>query len=159
MELNIKNLKSYLKSIVEFLLVSILLIILFTTLLQVAVRYFRLPIQVHWAEEVARFLNVWLTFLGGAYIVGKHINVDILEGRISPKVAKCMEFFSHLVICIFSSVVLWGSINKVITQTHLVTPAANISMSLFYVAVLVSSLVFVLYNVMQIFRIIRKQGV
>jgi len=159
MESTIKNLKLYMKKLIEFSLVSILIGILLTTLLQVAVRYFRLPFSLPWTEEFARFLNVWLTFLGAAYIVDNHISVDILEGRISPKAMKIVGIFSNLISCFFFSFVLWGAVVMSISQSHLFTPSMRINMSLFYVAVSISALVFLVYNFKQVIHIKRRQGV
>jgi len=155
----IKNLKFYMNKLIEFSLVSILIGILVTTLLQVAVRYFRLPFHLPWTEEFARFLNVWLTFLGAAYIVGNHISVDILEGRITPKAMKIVGIFSNLISCFFFSFVLWGALVMSIAQTHLFTPAMRINMSSFYVAVAISALVFLVYNLKQVLDSKRRQGV
>jgi TRAP-type C4-dicarboxylate transport system permease small subunit len=146
------------KKLIEFSLVSILIVILLTTLLQVAVRYFRLPFHFPWTEELARFLNVWLTFLGAAYIVNNHISVDILKGRITPKAMKYIGIFSNLIACFFFSFVLWGAFLLSTTQTHLFTPAMEINMSLFYISVLISALVFLVYNFKQVVDIKRKHG-
>jgi len=159
MEDKIKIFKLYMKKLIEFTLVSILMGILLTTLLQVAVRYFRLPFHLPWTEEFARFLNVWLTFLGAAYIVGNHISVDILEGRIAPKTMKIVGIFSNLISCVFFSFVLWGAVVMSIAQTHLFTPAMRINMSLFYVAVLISAVVLLVYNLKRVLDSKRKQGV
>lgn len=158
MESKIKKIKLYMKTLIEFSLVSILIVILVTTLLQVVVRYFRLPFNLPWTEELARFLNVWLTFVGAAYIVGNHINIDIIEGRISPKALKFVKIFSNLVACFMFSFVLWGALLMSTSQTHLFTPAMRINMSLFYVPLIISAMVFLVYNFKQLFEIKRKRG-
>ena len=104
-------------------------------------------------------MNVWLTFLGAAYIVGNHISVDILEGKLNPKAMKIVGIISNLITCFFFSFVLWGALVMTISQTHLFTPAMRINMSLFYVAVAISALVFLVDNFKQVFYIKRKQGV
>ena len=40
--------------------------------------------QIRWTEELARFLLVWISFLGGAlaYIADKHLGVDLLVERL-----------------------------------------------------------------------------
>mgnify|MGYP003608844836 FL=1 len=54
--------------------------------LQVIFRYFLLQ-SLSWSEEVARYLFVWLTFLGASVVARSrsHITVESVVNRIKPE--------------------------------------------------------------------------
>ncbi|ATI43896.1 hypothetical protein CBW24_17335 (plasmid) [Pacificitalea manganoxidans] len=56
-----------------------------------------------WTEEVARYLLVWLTFLGAvlALAESRHIAVTVLTDRLSPKNARRVARISQLAACAF----------------------------------------------------------
>src|SRR5512141_3015004 len=60
-----------------------------SVVLQVASRYvFNRPTS--WSEELARYLFVWITFLGAAVVIRKrrHVDVTVLTDRLPPGAAK-----------------------------------------------------------------------
>lgn len=64
-----------------------------------------------WSEELARYLLVWLTFLGAAtaYRRGVHPGVDILHGSLRPAVRRWVNILVHLIsIAFFGVMVVYG---------------------------------------------------
>lgn len=64
--------------------------------------------QPAWTEELARFLLVWLSILGGvlAYADDRHLGVDVLVARLDPGARKIALLVSHLCVLGFSLAVL-----------------------------------------------------
>ncbi len=64
-----------------------------------------------WSEEMARYLFVWISFLGSAVGVrmNVHLGIDLIDKILSPKGRKIMTVLVNLLIQIFLVVViLWG---------------------------------------------------
>lgn len=78
--------------------------------LQVFCRYL-LNHSLFWSEELARYLLVWLSFLGAtvAYHRGMHPAVDIVYNRLPPRFQKIAAFIVHLAaIAFFGVMTLYG---------------------------------------------------
>ena len=56
--------------------------------------------QAKWSEELARFLLVWVSLLGGAVAFGTkgHLGVDFFVSKFDPQARKIMAVFVHLVV-------------------------------------------------------------
>ncbi len=59
-----------------------------------------------WSEELARYLLVWLTFLGAtvAYHRRAHPSIDILQARVGPKAGRAMAVAGYLAALMFFGV-------------------------------------------------------
>lgn len=69
--------------------------------LQIVSRVFK--ISMPWAEEIARFALVWLTFVGcslGIYTKG-HLGVNFIVEKMPEKAKKIVMFIARLIICYF----------------------------------------------------------
>lgn len=64
--------------------------------------------QARWTEELARFLMVWLAFLGAAlaYARQAHLGVDILVARMDPSARRIVVLIEHGVVFLFAVLVL-----------------------------------------------------
>ena len=56
-----------------------------------------------WSEELARFLLVWLTFIGAtvAYRRNAHPRIHLFSGRTGPRAGRAMRIGMHLVALVF----------------------------------------------------------
>jgi TRAP-type C4-dicarboxylate transport system permease small subunit len=64
-----------------------------------------------WSEELARYLLVWLTFLGAstAYRRQAHPGVDILYTRMPPKIRQGCSVLIHMVsLGLFAVMIIYG---------------------------------------------------
>ena len=86
----------------EFSLCGLGLALALTAALQVFCRYL-LNYSLFWSEELARFLLVWLTFLGAAvaYQRGSHAAVDFVYKRLSPPYRRGAGVLVHLAALAF----------------------------------------------------------
>ncbi len=64
-----------------------------------------------WSEELARFLLVWLTFLGAsaAYCRKAHPGVDFLYARVAPALQRIFTVVTHLAsLTLFAVMIVYG---------------------------------------------------
>jgi TRAP-type C4-dicarboxylate transport system permease small subunit len=56
-----------------------------------------------WAEELARYLFIWITFLGGGLGVGRniHVGVDSLTELLPSYLRKLVELAIEIVVAVF----------------------------------------------------------
>ena len=59
-----------------------------------------------WAEEVARHMMIWVTFLGAGLVLrfGGHVAIDNLHRSVSTRKAQAMRGFVVLILAIFFAV-------------------------------------------------------
>ena len=147
-----KILQLHMENIIKVFAVLILFLMLGSVLLQVIMR--RLPVDINfpWTEELARFANIWVIFIGAAYLLGDHISVNALVRQLSLKVQKQLSIIVDLIACCFFGILLWGAILMVILEADKVTPALGISMTFFYLPLAICSIVLLVYHFIQVIK-------
>ena len=92
----------------EYLLLLLGVSMTATVILQVFCRYV-LNHSLFWSEELARYLLVWLTFIGAtvAYHRNMHPGVDILFKRLDRSSRDRIRQIVHLVSLVFFLVMIW----------------------------------------------------
>lgn len=95
-----------------------------------------------WADEVARFLFIWLTFLGATLGVarGVHIGMDIVVQKVGPRTRRWMEIASCTLVLVFLG--SWGYFGWSLVMQNLdyLAPATNVPMGYVYAVGPVSAL-------------------
>jgi TRAP-type transport system small permease protein len=87
-----------------------------------------------WADEMARYSFVWLTFIGTALGVqrGAHIGMDILTAHVSDRMRVALRIVSLLLILVFLVVwVRWGA-DLAQRNRRFIAPATGIPLSFVY---------------------------
>lgn len=100
----------YLNQRIEYLLFGLGLAMALIVATQVFFRYV-LNQSLFWSEELARYLLVWLTFLGAsaAYYRKANPGVDILYARMSSRYRKGMELLTHIAsMGLFAIMIVYG---------------------------------------------------
>lgn len=108
--------------------------------------------QAKWSEELARFLLVWVTLLGGAVAFGTkaHLGVDYFVNLLHPAARKVTAVVVHLVVLFFAlEVLLHGGAQVVSDALRLeqTTPALGWKMGHVYLALPIAGVFVVLYTV------------
>jgi TRAP-type C4-dicarboxylate transport system permease small subunit len=114
-------------------LIALVVVMTVVVFLQVVYRYV-LTQPLHWSEELARYLFVWLSILGATLGLQKrgHFGLDVIF-RMLPKQAKqYMEFLIHLLMGAVVLVILVQGITLVQKTVLQESPAMGISMSWAY---------------------------
>ena len=113
--------------------------------------------QANWTEEVARFLLIWVTLLGGAAAFGTkaHLGVDYFAEKLHPDARKWMAIFAHLVVLFFAvTIFVWGGwrvVSDALTMEQ-TTPALGWKMGHVYLALPVAGFFMVLFTLGNIFE-------
>lgn len=95
-----------------------------------------------WSEEVARYLFVYVTYIGAisAMRAKAHIGVDTLVSRVSPKIQLVLYTISQLLITGLMAILIHGSFKMVLQNTESKTAALGIPYSVLYFAGIITGI-------------------
>ena len=107
--------------------------------------------QAKWSEELARFLLVWVSLLGGAVAFGTraHLGVDYFVEQLHPSARRLAAVIAHLVVLFFAVEVLLHGGAQVVSETlnlEQTTPALGWKMGHVYLALPIAGLFVLLYT-------------
>ncbi len=130
--------KKILKNFEEYLLVSSLAVLVFLVFLQVVMRYFFRE-SLTWSEEIARFVFLWMVWLGAGLATkyDAHLKIGIFIDKMGPTLRKKVDFVATLIWISFSAFLFWkgGELTLVLIHRHQLSPVLEIPMALAYAAV------------------------
>ncbi|MEM6628195.1 MAG: TRAP transporter small permease [Bacteroidota bacterium] len=138
---------------IESLLVLIMGALTLVVLWQVIARYV-MTNPSSWTEELARFMLVWVSILGAAYVSGKkeHIAIDIIQQRSSPSRRRRLQVLIDCIIIIFAFfVMVLGGINLVEITLHQISSALRIPVGYVYTVIPFSGILIIVYALLDIF--------
>ena len=100
-----------------------------------------------WMEEVARYLIIWLSFLGSPVAIrhGNHMFVDLIEARFPQKIRLPLNILFDLLTiltCVILFVAGWQYNKANITALSV---GLNCSMSIVYSSICVGSVLMILF--------------
>ncbi len=104
----------------------------------VAVFYrFVLHDPITWSEEAARYMMVWVTFLGAGYAMGKgkHIGVTMFVEKLPEGARRKAIFVAEVVVTIFLAAVTVQGVKLIISLKVQTSPAMDLPMWLPYLAI------------------------
>ncbi|KHF38944.1 TRAP transporter small permease [Halalkalibacter okhensis] len=107
-----------------------------------------------WSEELARFLFVWVVFLGAivAYKEKSHLGVDIFIGALPAKAQKVLYIFINLVVLVVLVVVIHGGYYLMEINHTNYGPATGIPLSFIFSAGVLAAVVMAIMSIMQTIR-------
>jgi TRAP-type C4-dicarboxylate transport system permease small subunit len=119
----------------RWLLILILAVMSVIIFANVTLRYTTSQ-SIEWAEEVARHLMIWLTFLGCGPVLryGGHIAIDNLQDALPAKLAMAVRLVIALLITAFCVFCVWTGLDYMDRTQYQITPATQISMAWIYAA-------------------------
>ncbi|WZL72144.1 TRAP transporter small permease [Clostridiaceae bacterium 35-E11] len=136
----IQTLSDQLNKIVERIVALLLTIMSVVVFSQVVFRYiFRASLP--WSEELARYILVWLTFLGASIGVKRnaHIGVEVVVKFLPPLLRKTTNMIAQtLSLAFFMVLIVYGMKVVAITMMQL-SPAMKINMGYVYLAIIVGA--------------------
>ena len=118
-------------------ILAVMSVIIFTN---VGLRYLTSQ-SIEWAEEVARHLMIWLTFLGCGPVLryGGHIAIENLQDSLPSGLARLLRaIIALLLTAMFASFVYFGLDYMDRTQYQL-TPSTQISFAYIYAGLTIGS--------------------
>jgi len=62
-----------------------------------------------WADEMARFFQIWAVYLAGAYVLKNRqlITVELFTASLHSKLRRVLDFLTLAIIAIFSCIAIW----------------------------------------------------
>ena len=100
-----------------------------------------------WTDEVLRYLNIWVVFLGASVAVKQdsHLSIDFfLRKLFSPKWATVIRKLTLVIIAGCFCILIYASVKKVLGSLNVVIQAAPISIAVFYLAIPVGAFLMLL---------------
>ncbi|MGH0051861.1 MAG: TRAP transporter small permease [Sphaerochaetaceae bacterium] len=130
----------------------LVLIACFVLFINVVLR--ALGYSLKWAEELTRYLIVWITFVGASMCVedGSHVGIDVLPSRLGARGKLVLSIVINLIGVAFTAVMTYLGI-KMVNQAihfHQRTAAMMISMAIPYIGVPVGCGLMVVRYIQQI---------
>jgi TRAP-type C4-dicarboxylate transport system permease small subunit len=126
---------------------------------QVFFRY-ALNHSLFWSEELARYILVWLTFLGAtvAYRRGAHPRIDLVTAGRHSRMAKALRIGAHLVaMAFFVLLVIYGTQFAYFVRLQ-ISPALQLPKWIVMLVLPISGLLMLLHALAAIAAEIREHG-
>ncbi len=149
----------------KFLSVIGWMIVGLTTMLIVIVFYnvasrFIFHSTVAWTEEIARFLFIWLTFLGAVLVNDKyeHMNLDVVVTSLPPKAGKLIQLISTTIACILFIILMVGGYKVVLRNMDWRSSALEIPYAYVYMIEPICCVIMAGQSIVRICKIVRKGG-
>ena len=122
--------------------------------------------QAQWTEEIAKFLLIWVSLLGGAVAFGRksHLGVDYFVGKLNREAGQWSAMVVHAVVLFFAVAVLVVGGSRVASDTltmEQTTPVLGWKMGHVYLALPIAGFFVILYTlegVMETWAMIRGGG-
>ncbi len=151
--------RTRLDSFLTNLLIILMSVMVLSTLLQVFARFINL--NVPFTEELTIYAMMWVTLFGSAYAFGlrKHIAIDALISIIDHSSKWKLEIVIELLVAVFAVLILilGGSWFTYITfKLGQLSPVIQIPKGWVYLALPVSGLVILVYNMLNIGTVLSK---
>jgi len=144
-------LKKQIDKILEYVLVTLMGLLILDVLWQVFSRYiFASPSS--FTDELAGFLLMWVGILGAAYVVGQrqHLAIDLLLQKVKPSTQVKMSIFINICVVFFALTVMviggaWLSITRF--QFNVMSAALQIPLGYVYLLMPISGLLTIYYSI------------
>jgi len=148
--------KKILNNIEEIIVVPLVGTMATVIILQVVFRYI-VKGSLPWSEELARYLMVWVTFVGASIGVkkGAHVGIEAFIMILPKKANTFMKYLGIIISIVFCIVVLSASIGILHRQiiSHQVSPAMRIPMWWAYGAIPVGTFLMTIRFIQSLFKI------
>lgn len=114
--------------------------------------------SIFWAEEVSRYLMIWLTFLGAGLVLryGGHIGIDTLQDA-TPKYAPAIRAFIFVFLLCFFGFMVWIGTRYAMLTWGQITPVMQISVGIVYLAMPVGFALLILHLLLMAHPFIAKR--
>lgn len=149
------------KNILNIIITLLFVALLFCATLQVLSRYI-LPHSIPWTEEFARFLIIYITFIGAAIAIYEktHITITILIDKLPLRKKLIIQVIINIFILFFLYLVFRGGISMTIRSWGIVSGSMlKFMIGYVYIVIPISTVImigFLLKNIMNDLNTIKK---
>ena len=112
-----------------------------------------------WAEEVAIFSVIWITFMSSVLCLrdGEHTRIEVFINLFPHRIRKWIEVFDYLVCFGFMALLCYHSIELLRINGAFHTAASNIPMFVVYSSIMVSGILMIPYSCVLIYQKIKEE--
>lgn len=128
------------------IMVSLMAVMVVSMFFQVVTRY-AMGTGIPWTEELARFANVWLIFIGGSVLAfsNEHIKVTILDSILKEKKLSILQAIRNIIYLVYSIAIINVGINSLKIVSKQTSPNMLLPMNYIYVAIPIGAILTILY--------------
>lgn len=155
------KLRNTLNKVIEVICITLLAFMVVLGTWQIITRYvLNNPSTV--SEDLLIYSFVWMSLLGSAYVFGKkdHMTMVFFRQKLESKSTKAkitLSIMTELLIMIFSALVLvFGGTQISMLAMGQVSPALGISMGYIYLALPLSGVITIIYNILNLIDLIQE---
>lgn len=127
---------SLVESVLDKVLIALFLTMVVAIVWQVVARYvFAAPTV--WSEELARFLMVWVTMLGSAYVLenGGHVAVTVFVDILPTPLQHALGWIRDTAVLAMAGGLAWYGYGFAVSGGRRVSTGLGLSMSYAYAAI------------------------
>jgi TRAP-type C4-dicarboxylate transport system permease small subunit len=148
--------KVCIETVFQAITASLMVFMVFLTLLQVSTRY-ALESSLSWTEELARLDLIYLTFFGSivAFQRREHLQVEMLVNTLPHGMRKWLKVLVDLASLVVLGVVVWQGFPLLFKFWPLLSAALQWPTTVFYFPVVFCCFVMLVYTVLDIMTVIR----
>ena len=151
MQQGLSKIAGVLTTILQWLLIAAVALLVLDVVWGVLTRYVGGE-QASWTEELARFLLIWVSLLGGAaaFEQKSHLGVDYFVTKFDDSIRDNLKIFSYIIVLFFAvSIFVIGGSQVVYNALVLdqTTPALGWKMGHVYLAIPISGVFMVLFTI------------
>ncbi|TYS01476.1 TRAP transporter small permease [Rossellomorea vietnamensis] len=147
-----------LEKLVIYSVLLLLAVLITLVFLQVVLRFVFSSGMV-WAEELDRYIFVWLMFLGitmGVY-KQKHIAITVIADRLG-RFSKVLRLLVHLITGFFFAVLLWQGYQFMLVSISGMASVLPINLGIIYSIIPLSSLIAIVFLILVIVDGRKEEG-
>lgn len=128
---------------VESLIILGLVVMVGLTFASTAIRFIPGYGGIYWAEEVTRYVSIWVVFLGAGLGVrfGIHLSVDLFVAALPAGAQRGFYIFAYVLMMIFQGVLLYYGTKLAISNHAQQSASLQIPMSYPYAAIPVGAFI------------------
>lgn len=144
------------EKIIYYVIIVIFIVLVFSCNIQVITR--ALGITAPWTEELARYMAVWLTFLGSAYTFRKKamVSVEMLIDRLKGRNKQVLQMIILIISIGFSGLMAIIGTRLSMKVAIQNTPVLNLPMYYVYSALPIAGVLMLLFSVEQFYDCVKN---
>lgn len=137
--------------ILRWLMIVLMVAMTATIFTQVFSRYV-LQSSIPWTEEVARYILVYIAFVGGALAVFEksHLRVEIVVEMLPLRAQQALHIFSTTLIAVIAALLVYYGGRFTLLARNTISPAIDQPMALIYVIMPVAGVLMLIFAILQI---------
>lgn len=142
------NIFKNIEKVLRFMLSVFMVVLVLVVFSNVMSRYF-LESAIAWSEELARFLLIWVVFIGAilAYIKDEHLGLDILVTSLPYKAGRVVLIIANLLVIFALSLVTKGGYSIAMSYMDWLSPALEVPYGYIFIIVPVCGVVMIIQTI------------